>query len=299
MCVDYCSLNIVTIKNKYPLPRIDELFDQLKGAKYFSKIDLRSGYHQVRINADDIPKSAFRTRFRHYEFLFLPYGLTNAPTTFMTLMDIVLRPYLGKFVIVFLDDILVYSTTLEEHLENLRKVFQFLRENALYVKDSKCKFLKDSIQYLGHITSAEGIAMDSSKVDAIMRWPAPQSMEELQIFLGMAGFYRKYVNGYAKNYVPMIDQLKGAAITFHWGEEQQPSFDKLKVALANAPTLAFVDPHKPFVVETDASAKAVGVVLIQDGHPVAHKSKKLNCSQQNYLAYEHELFAIIYALRKW
>ena len=173
MCVDYRSLNTVTIKNKYPLPRIDELFDQLKGAKYFSKIDLHSGYHQVRINADDIPKTAFRTRFGHYEFLVLPYGLTNAPTTFMTLMDSVLRPYLGKFVIVFLDDILVYSKTLEEHLEHLRKVFQLLRENALYAKDSKCKFLKDSIQYLGHVISAEGIAMDASKVDAIVRWPVP------------------------------------------------------------------------------------------------------------------------------
>ena len=253
----------------------------------------------MRINADDIPKTAFRTCFGHYEFLVLPYGLTNAMATFMMLMDSVLRPYLGKFVIIFLDDILVYSTTLEEHLEHLRKVFQLLRENALYAKDSKCKFLKDSIQYLGHVISVEGIAMDASKVDAIMRWPVPQSMEELQIFLGMAGFYRKYVKDYAKISVPMTDQLKGAAITFHWGEEQQRSFDKLKVALATAPTLAIVDPHKPFVVETDASAKAVGVVLIQDGHLVAYESKKLNRAQQNYSAYERELFAIIYALRKW
>ena len=137
--------------------------------------------------------------------------------------------------------------------------------------------------------------MDANKVDAILRWPAPRSMEELQIFLGMASFYCKYVNGYAKISVPMTDQLKGAAITFHWGEEKQHSFDKLKVALATALVLAIMDPQKPFVVETDASAKAIGVVLIQDGHHVAYESKKLNRAQQNYSAYERELFAIIYA----
>ena len=175
MCVDYCSLNAVTIKNKYLLPKIDELFDQLKGAKYFSKIDLRSGYHQVRIHADDIPKTMFRTRFGHYEFLVMPFGLTNAPATFMALMDSVLRPYLGKFVIVFLDDILVYSTTLDEHAEHLRKVFQLLRENSLYAKESKCEFFKDSIQYLSHVIFTEGIAMDASKVDAILQWPARAS----------------------------------------------------------------------------------------------------------------------------
>ena len=174
-----------------------------------------------------------------------------------------------------------------------------LRENSLYAKESKCEFFKDSIQYLGHVISTEGIAMDASKVDAILRLPAPRTMEEFRIFLGMAGFYCKFVNGYAKIYVPMADQLKGVAITFHWGEEQQRNFDKLKVALAIAPILAIVDPQKPFVVETDASAKAIGAVLIQDGHPVAYESKKLNRAQQNYSTYEQGLLAIIYALKKW
>ena len=156
----------------------------------------------MRIDADDIPKTAFQTCFGHYEFLVMPFGLTNAPATFMALMDSVLRPYLGKFVIVFLDDILVYSPTLEEHEEHLRKVFRLLRDNSLYAKESKCESFKDSIQYLGHVISAEGISMDASKVDAILRLLAPRCIEELQIFLGMAGFYRKYVNGYAKISVP-------------------------------------------------------------------------------------------------
>ena len=179
MCVDYRALNAVTIKNKYPLPRVDELFDQLHGASYFTKIDLRSGYHQVRIRLADIPKTAFRTRFGHFEFLVMPFGLTNAPATFMTLMDTVLRPYLGKFVIVFLDDILIYSASKEEHFEHLTKVFDLLRSHNLYGRQSKCEFLKTEIHYLGHVISAQGVQMDITKVNAIMHWPCPNNLEEL------------------------------------------------------------------------------------------------------------------------
>ena len=159
MCIDYWGLNAVTIKNKYPLPRIDKLFDQLQGARYFTKIDLRSGYHQVLIRSKDVPKTAFRTRFGLFEFLVMPFGLTNAPATFMTLMDSVLKPYLGKFVVVFLDDILIYSCTKEEHIDHLRKIFELLRVNKLYAKESKCEFFATKIHYLGHIISDEGIKM--------------------------------------------------------------------------------------------------------------------------------------------
>ena len=299
MCVDYRGVNAITIKNKYPLPRVDELFDQLNGARYFSKIDLRSGYHPVRIQPQDVPKTAFRTRFGNYEFLVMPFGLTNAPATFMTLMDRVLRPYLGNFVVVFLDDILIYSRSEEEHLEHLRLVFELLRAHKLYAKESKCEFFKEQVHYLGHIISNKGIMMDPDKVDAIVRWPHPTNLEELQIFLGLAGFYRKFIQDYAKIAVPMTNQLKDKGRSFTWGEEQQRSFDKLKVAIATAPILAIVDPHKPFVVETDASATAIGAVLIQDGRPIAFESKKLNRAQQNYSAYERELFAIVHALKKW
>ena len=275
------------------------MFDQLNGAIYFTKIDLRSGYHQVRIRTQDIPKTAFRTRFGHYEFLVMPFGLTNAPATFMTLMDSVLRPYLGKFVVVFLDDILIYSRSKEEHLEHLRLVFNLLRANQLYAKESKCDFCKTEIHYLGHIISANGLQMDPSKVEVILHWPHPKNLEELQIFLGMTGYYRKFIRDYAKLAVPMTDQLKAQGKAFNWGKDQQSSFNQLRLALATAPLLAIVDPHQPFVVETDASARAIGAVLLQDGRPVAFESKKLDSAQQNYSAYERELYAIIYALKKW
>ena len=299
MCVDYRSLNQVTIKNKYPMPRIDELFDQLNGAKYFSKIDLRSGYHQVRIREQDVPKTAFRTRCGHFEFLVMPFGLTNAPATFMTLMDRILHPFLGKFVVVFLDDILIYSKSKREHLEHLRAVFELLRKNKLFGKESKCDFFAEQIHYLGHIVSAEGTRMDPEKVDAILRWPEPKNLEELQIFLGMSGFYRQYVKDYAKIAVPLTDELKTKDKNIRWGDPQQKSFDKLKVVLVATPVLSIVDPNEPFVLETDASGEAIGAVLLQRGRPVAFESKKLDRAQRNYSAYERELLAIIHALKKW
>ncbi|MCO5557030.1 hypothetical protein L7F22_010585 [Adiantum nelumboides] len=183
----------------------------------------------------------------------------------MILMDSVLRPYLGKFVIVFLDEILIYSSTEEDHLEHLKKVFDLLRVHNLYAKENKCDFIKTEIQYLGHVLSPQGVQMDISKVNAIVHWPHPTNLEELQTFLGLAGFYNKYICDYAKIALPMIDQLKGKGKTFTWGEEQQRSFDKLKVDLASTPILAIVDPTKPFVVETDVSDRAIGAVLLQDG----------------------------------
>jgi hypothetical protein len=174
LCIDYRQLNKMTIKNKYPFPRIDDLFDQLRGAAVFSKIDLRSGYHQVRIKDEDIHKTTFRTRYGHYEFVVVPFGLTNAPTTFMCLMNSVLNKYLDKFVLVFVDDILVYSKNKEEHEEHLRMVLQVLREHQLYAKFNKCDFFQKEIQYLGHIISAEGVAVDPKKIKEIMDWPAPR-----------------------------------------------------------------------------------------------------------------------------
>ena len=229
----------------------------------------------------------------------MPFGLTNAPATFMTLMDSVLKPYLGKFVVVFLDDILIYSRTDEEHVDHLRKVFELLRANKLYAKESKCDFFAQKIHYLGHIISSDGIKMEPSKIEAIMNWPPPTNLKEIQVFLGLAGFYRKFVKDYAKVAVPLTNQLKAKGRDFNWGEDQQRSFDKLKLAIATAPILSVVDPHKPFVVETDASGTAVGAVLLQDGRSVAYESKKLNEAQRNYSAYERELFAIVHALKTW
>jgi hypothetical protein len=197
MCIDYRALNKITIKNSYPLPRIDELFDRLQGSRHFSKIDLRSGYHQVRIADEDVPKTAFRTRYGHFEFLVLPFGLTNAPATFMHLMQQVFRPHLDDFVIVFLDDILIYSKTAEEHRQHLRQVLQLLRQHRLFGKLSKCDFWNQRISFLGHIVTPQGIQMDPEKVSAIETWPAPSNLHELRSFLGLAGYYRRFVKDFS------------------------------------------------------------------------------------------------------
>lgn len=196
MCVDYRALNDITIKNSYPLPRVEELFDQLQGAKYFSKIDLRSGYHQIRIHPDDVEKTAFRTRYGHYEFLVLPFGLTNAPATFMHLMNEVLRPFLDDFAMAFLDDILIYSKTYEEHLKHIRAVLDKLRQENLYAKLSKCEFLKSEVEFLGHRVGANGVRMLEDKVKAIVDWPTPTKVGEVRSFLGLAGYYRKFIKDF-------------------------------------------------------------------------------------------------------
>eukprot|EP00253_Pinus_taeda_P011376 PITA_11376 len=198
MCIDYIQLNKLTIKNKYPLPRIDELFDQVKGATVFSKIDLRSGYHQIRIKDEDIAKTAFRTRYGHYEFVVLPFGLTNAPATFMCLMNNIFHPYLDRFVLIFIDDILIYSRTIEEHYEHLRVVLQTLREQQLYAKFGKCDFFKEEIQYLGHVIIKDGIAVDPEKIKAIMEWPVPKDVADVRSFMGLARYYRRFVEGFSK-----------------------------------------------------------------------------------------------------
>jgi hypothetical protein len=198
LCIDYRQLNKVTIKNKYPLPRIDDLFNQLGGASIFSKIDLRSGYHQVRIKGEYIHKTAFRTRYAHYEFVVVPFGLTNAPATFMCLMNNILSKFLDKFVLVFIDEILIYSKNREEHEEHLRIVLQVLREHQLYAKFSKCDFFQKQIHYLGHVLSEEGVAVDPDKIRSIMEWPTPKDVSDIRSFMGLAGYYRRFIKDFSK-----------------------------------------------------------------------------------------------------
>eukprot|EP00253_Pinus_taeda_P032583 PITA_32583 len=262
MCIDYRQLNKLTIKNKYPLPRIDELFDQVKGMTVFSKIDLRSGYHQIRIKDEDIAKTAFRTRYGHYEFVVLPFGLTNAPATFMCLMNSIFHQYLDRFVLIFIDDILVYSRTMEEHQEHLRKVLQTLWEHQLYAKFSKCDFFKEEIQYLGHVITKEGIAVDPEKIKAIMDWPILKDVADVRSFMGLAGYYRRFVEGFSKVAFP-ITSLQKKGKTFHWTPNCQKRFEQLKHLLTTAPILRIADPDKDYVVCTDASKEGVGGVLIQ------------------------------------
>ena len=203
LCIDYRQLNRVTIRNQYPLPRIAELFDQLQGSRVYSKVDLRSGYHQLRVQESDVPKTAFRTRYRHYEFLVMPFGLTNAPTAFMDLMNRVFQPYLDRFVIVFIDDILVYSGSSEEHSEHLRIVLQTLREQQLYAKLSKCQFWLDKVTFLGHVISVEGVSVDPQKIEAVVNWKPPKNASEVRSFLSLAGYYRKFFEGFSRIAAPL------------------------------------------------------------------------------------------------
>ncbi|KAK1652429.1 hypothetical protein QYE76_070234 [Lolium multiflorum] len=227
MCGDYRNLNNVTIKNKYPLPRIQDLFDQVRGAGVFSKIDLRSGYHQIKIKKEDVPKTAFVSRYGHHEYLVVPFGLTNAPAIFMNLMNKIFMPCLDKFVIIFIDDILIYSKDKAEHAEHLRIVLQTLREHQLYAKFSKCEFWLDQVEFLGHVISKDGIAVNPSKVASVLDWEAPKNVKEIRGFLGMAGYYRRFIEGFSKIAGPMTKLLRKNT-PFVWSDECEKSFQTRK-----------------------------------------------------------------------
>ena len=224
LCIDYRQLNRVTIHNQYPLPRIDELIDQLQGSQLYSKIDLRSGYHQLRVQESDVPKTAFRTRYGHYEFLMMPFGLTNASAAFMDLMNRVFQPYLDRFVIIFFfDDILVYSSSLEEHSEHLRIVLQTLRGRQLYAKLCKCQFWLDKVAFLGHVISDEGVSVDSQKIEAVVNWKPPKNVSEVKSFLGLTGYYRKFVEGFSRIAAPLT-KLTMKDVKYDWVDACQKSF---------------------------------------------------------------------------
>jgi hypothetical protein len=298
LCIDFQQLNKVTVKNKYPLPRIDDLLDQLKDAKIFLKIDLRSGYHQVRIKDEDIIKTTFRTGYGHYEFAVVPFGSSNAPFVFMCLVDGVFRDYLEKFFIVFLDDISVYSKTEEEHEKHLRMVLQVLREQQLYAKLRMCSFYQRQIHYLGHIISEEGIVVDSEKVEAIQEWPAPRNVVEVRSFMGLVGYYRRFIARFSK-IAHSITSLQRKEKKFQWTEECESSFQQLKQLLTSAPILKIADPNKDYVVCIDACKEGLGGVLIQEEFVVCYESRKLKEHEKNYATHYLELEAIVHALRKW
>ncbi|WVZ75840.1 hypothetical protein U9M48_023864 [Paspalum notatum var. saurae] len=298
MSVDYRALNDVTIKNKYPLPRIDDLFDQLQGACVFSKIDLRSGYHQMKIRPFDIPKTAFITRFGLYEYTVMSFGLTNAPAYFMNLMNKVFMEYLDKFVVVFIDDILIYSKTEEEHEEHLRLVLQKLREHKLYAKLSKCEFWLDQVPFLGHIVSKGGIMVDPSKISSVMDWKVPEVVKEVRGFLGLAGYYRRFIESFSKIVKPMTSLLE-KGFPFIWTKERQTAFDKLKKRLTTAPVLTLPDLTKSFTVYCDASKEGLGCVLMQEGKVISYASCQLRKHEVNYPIHDLELAAVVHALKIW
>ena len=296
LCIDYRQLNWATIRNQYLLPRIDELFDQLHGSRVYSKIDLRSGYHQLRVRENDISKTAFRTRYSHYEFLVIPFRLTNTPAAFMDLMNRVFGPYLDKFVIVFTNDILVYSGSLEEHVEHLRTVLQILRERQLYAKFSKCQFWLDKVAFLGHVISTKSISVDPQKIESIVHWKPPTNVSEVRSFLGLAGYYKKFVEGFSKIVTPLTNLLKKDH-KFEWSDTCQHSFEELRQRLTTTPMLVLPSGKDGYVVYSDASRQGLGCVLMQDGRVIAYASRQLKKHEQNYPTHDLELAAVVFALK--
>ncbi|KAL0536597.1 hypothetical protein IC582_025549 [Cucumis melo] len=298
LCIDYRELNKVTVKNRYPLPRIDDLFDQLQGATVFSKIDLRSGYHQLRIKDEDVPKTAFRSRYGHYEFIVMSFGLTNAPAVFMDLMNRVFREFLDTFVIVFIDDILIYSKMEAEHEEHLRLVLQTLRENKLYAKFSKCEFWLKQVSFLGHVVSKAGVSVDPAKIEAVTGWTRPSTVSEVRSFLGLAGYYRRFVENFSRIATPLT-QLTRKGAPFVWSKACEDSFQTLKQKLVTAPVLTVPDGSGSYVIYSDASKKGLGCVLMQQGKVVAYASRQLKSHEQNYPTHDLELAAVVFALKIW
>ena len=303
-CIDYRGLNDVTVKNRYPLPLMSTAFELLQGAHVFTKLDLRNAYHLVRIREGDEWKTAFNTHTGHYEYLVLPFGLTNAPAVFQALVNDVLRDMVNRFVFVYLDDILIFSPSLKEHRHHVRQVLQRLLENRLYVKAEKCEFHQSTVSFLGFIVSPGQLLVDPSKVKAVIEWPRPTTRRELQGFLGFSNFYRKFVRNYSTVAAPLT-ALTSSKMPFSWNPQAEAAFSKLKHCFTTAPVLTVPDPSLQFVVEVDASETGVGAVLSQRSpkdnklHPCAYFSHRLSPTEQNYTIGDRELLAVVLALEEW
>ncbi|KAG1468527.1 hypothetical protein G6F56_003781 [Rhizopus delemar] len=307
MCIDYRAVNSVTSRLNTPLPRIDECLDRLGGANFFSSIDLKSGYHQVRIKEDDIPKTAFNTRYGSFEFMVLPFGLTNSPPTFQKMMNSILGEFIDKFVLVYLDDILIYSKSQKEHTEHIHQVLSKLREHKLFANPKKCFFNRTHIEFLGYRVSSNGILPSESKIAAIRDWPRLSNVQEVRQFIGLCSHYRRFIPGFSSVAAPLTDQTKGSGPKRRpilWSQKCQEAFDCLKSLMSSSPVLQHPDLNKPFIIETDASDLGVGAVLLQRDandilHPLAYESKKLSDAEKGYPVQERELLAVLHALRVW
>ncbi|GBG85619.1 hypothetical protein CBR_g40347 [Chara braunii] len=302
MCIDYRGLNAIIVKNREPLPRIDDLLDKVQGCRYFNKIDLKSGYHQIAIRPEDQPKTAFQTRYGLYEFVVMPFGLCNAPGTFQHAMNRIFHDYLDKFVIVYLDDILIFSKTVEEHVAHLDKVLSLLQQHKFKINGEKCEFGRTRVLYLGHEISAEGLKPDNAKVANIRDWPRPQSVTEIGSFLGMTDYYRTFVKNYSIVASPLTD-LTRLDTPWEWTDKCEAAFRHLKHSLTHYEVLKLPDLDKPFIVTTDAIQYGIGAVLAQQEgpklRPVEYMSKNMSSQKLPKSTYEKELYAVYKALTHW
>lgn len=302
LCIDYRGLNKVTIKNRHPLPLISEIIRTISKAKIFTALDLRGAYNLVRIAKGEEWKTAFRTKFGHFEYCVMPFGLTNAPAIFQGLMQEIFHDYLDIFVVIYLDDILIFSENVEDHSQHVKLVLERLRENQLYCKLQKCVFNTTSLPYLGYIISTSGISMDPAKVSSVISWPTPKSAHDIQVFLGFANYYRRFVAEFSRLTKPLSTLLKKDSV-FNWTPEVDNAFVELKKAFSSAPFLVHADVSLPFVVESDASDFALGAVLSQTINgilkPIAFHSRQLLPAERNYTVHDKELLAIIDSLKVW
>jgi hypothetical protein len=299
-CIDYRQLNDITRKDVYPLPRIDVCLDSLSGAQYFSTFDLRSGYHQVPMREEDRDKTAYVTREGTFRFKKMPFGLCNAGATFQRLMDLVMAGLNFEICLVYLDDIVLYSKDISEHLERLRVLLTRLRGAKLKLKPSKCHLLRREVEFLGHVVSGEGVGTDPKKIEAVEYWPTPAVVRDVRSFLGLASYYRKFVRSFAEIAAP-LHALTGKNTPFHWTDGCQRSFEQLKLALIQAPVLAMPVENEPYLLDTDASNHGIGAVLsqLQDGQerPVAYASRTYSRPELNYCVTRKELLAVIYYIK--
>ncbi|GJV09609.1 putative reverse transcriptase domain-containing protein [Tanacetum coccineum] len=277
---------------------IDDILILLQGSMCLLEDGLRLGYHQLRVREEDIPKTAFRTRYGHYEFQVMPFGLTNAPAVFMDLMNRVCKPYLDKFVIVFIDDILIYSKNKQEHEEHLKQILELLKKEELYAKFSKCEFWIPKVQFLGHVIDSEGIHVDPAKIESIKDWTSPKSPTEIRQFLGLAGYYRRFIEGFSRIAKPMT-KLTQKKIKFEWGDKQEAAFQLLKQKLCSAPILALPEGSEDFIAYCDASKKGLGAVLMQREKVISYASRQLKIHEKNYTTHDLELGAVVFALKIW
>ena len=298
MCVDSRAINKITVRYRFPIPRLDDLLDQIGAASVFSKLDLKSGYHQIRIRPGDEWKTAFKTREGLFEWLVMPFGLSNAPSTFMRVMNQALRPFIGKFVVVYFDDILIFSMTLAEHLDHLREVLLVLRRDKLFATKKKCEFGSSQVHFLGYIVSASGLAVDPSKVEAIKTWPTPSTLTETRSFHGLASFYRRFVAQFSSLMAPLTDCIRREG-QFVWTAEADMAFEAIKRKLSSAPILALPDFSQVFELHCDASKTGIGAVLSQRGRPIAFFSEKISGARMRYSTYDIEFYAVVQSIKHW